>query len=79
MVNDKGHCYDGGSGGSAGADKTRVAKKVKRAHRGNDTGMYPAPEVAADRGGMAAEPVAEKLVEFVIVVMHSDWAVVYFQ
>jgi hypothetical protein len=38
-----------------------------------------APEVAADRGGMVAEPVVEELVEFVIVMMHTDWAVVYFQ
>jgi hypothetical protein len=68
-----------GYGGGGGADVAPVAEEVRATCGSIDAGMDMAPEVAADRGGMVAEPVVEELVEFVIVMMHTDWAVVYFQ
>ena len=49
------------------------------AHGGTEAGVDTAPKVAADRGGMLPEPVAEEMVEFVVVKRHTYLAVVYFQ
>ena len=68
-----------GYGGGGGAEVAPMAEEVQAARRGTDAGVDTTPEVGADRGSVIPEPVAEKLVEFVVVMTHTYLAVVYFQ
>lgn len=68
-----------GYGGGGGAEVAPMAEEVQAARRGADAGVDTAPEVGADRGGVVLKPVAEKLVEFVVVMTHTYLAVVFFQ